>query len=252
MMLQFIGAILLAGLRWLLVVGLTGIFLRRALRQGVRWRRLEIVLVLAEAGLNFVHDAQIADVFLGARLGKMKFPVRVVIEIRRLQIGQLRFAEGKTRSSEQDQEGCEYAGGAVGKFGSGEPGQEIAETLPAGNGFARANSFIENGIDEARRFFDLMSRVQFADEAADGGEQGRAIQARVGVGFKRGALGVLKQTVEIVAQAQFNLIASPGHDDLRTRKNNSSAAKAAKPARDFMSDLKLRPPLPAQRLSPTR
>ena len=59
-------------------------------------RRRKLLFVLAEARLNFVNDAEIADEFGAPRVHEVGLTIETTIDGGGLQIGETRFAPGKS------------------------------------------------------------------------------------------------------------------------------------------------------------
>src|SRR3974390_3427746 len=145
-----------------MVVGLTGVFLRCGLRPRLFRRRLQIVLVLPQPRLDFVHDAQVADVFHALRTFPMNLPIRVQVHICRRKISQSRLLPGESGRAQQYDEGGHDAPRSIGQLRRSQSADEIQERFPTRYGLARSERLMEDGVDEPRRRLDFRHGVHFA------------------------------------------------------------------------------------------
>src|SRR6202045_288568 len=209
---DFVGTVLLLGRGRTRVVGVARLFVGRILRNGLL-SGSGILVVLVQARLNFINDAQIADEFDALGVNHMHLAVSVAINRGGTKIRQLRLAKRKTRGRKNDDESRGNGNRAVDKTRRPQPAQPALREAPA----LRAESRRQNRIEELRPRFNLRQGVQSAENMGNTGDQRSATIARVHVEVESGMLVGTKKSVEVIAQPRFGLFAIPVHGMLRAR-----------------------------------
>src|SRR6266700_4260960 len=150
---EFVGTVLLFGRGRICVVGAAR-FLGRILRNSLLPGR-GILLVFAQARLNLINDAQIADEFYALGVGPMRLAVSIVINRGRPKIRQFWFAKRKTRRRKNDdQRGC-HRSHAVNKPRRLQALQPAPDVAPA----RRTQCGRQDRVLELRRRFDRLQRI---------------------------------------------------------------------------------------------
>ena len=103
-----------------------------------------------ETRLNFVDDAEVADEFGAARIDKMCLAIGALVDLGGREIGDTRLLPRKTGEGSEGQEHGAKRNAAIGEALRIDAAEPCANGGPTGDGFARAEGFIENVVNEAR------------------------------------------------------------------------------------------------------
>src|SRR5262249_13799445 len=131
-------------------------------RRGLRRRRVlaaRQIFRALQTGLNFVNDAEVADELRASRIDEVRLAIGAAINVYRREISSTRFFQAKSRERSEHQEHRAQRNAAVSKALRVEGAEPREDCFPAGDCFARAQSLVQNVVNEARRRFDLRKRM---------------------------------------------------------------------------------------------
>jgi len=171
---------------------------------------LQLILAL-QTRLNFVDDAEVADEFGAACIDEMRLAVGALINLGGSEIGDARLLPRKAGEGSESQKHCTERNAAIGEALGIHAAEPCADSGPSGDGFARAEGFIENVVNKTRRRIDLRKRMQSGKGVGDAGDKRSAARARVHMRIKFVLLGGGEKAVEVVGQEQLGLFTVPVH-----------------------------------------
>src|SRR5690348_7427842 len=206
-----IGAVLLARSRGASAVGAPRIFSRRGLRDSAFRSRGQLI-IFTEARLNLIDDAKIADKFRAASIHKVRLAVRYAVHVDRREVSKLWLTERKTGSGKQNGQSCDKGDCAISEARGSDRVEPAKRHAPSLFGLARAERLIQDGIDELRRRFDLLDRMEIAQEMGNAGHKRHAVSASVYVEIESVTLIRAQKAVEVIAKTRFGKFTSPGHE----------------------------------------
>ena len=180
---QVIGTILLFGGSRSGTVGAARILVRRGLRSGGVLGAGQFFGTL-ESRLDFVDNAKIADEFCAASINEMRLPVGSAIDACGCKISNARLLPIESCERSEDEEHGAERNAAVSyalRIERAEPGKN---GFPAGEGFARAERFVENVVNEALGRLDFRERAHSGQRVSDAGDKRSATSASVYVRVK--------------------------------------------------------------------
>src|SRR5262249_28298410 len=137
-----------------------------------------------QTGLNFVNDAEVADELRAARIDEVRLAIGAAINVYRREISGTRFFPAKSSERSEHQEHRAHRNAAVSKALRVEGAEPREDCFPAGDWFARAQSLVQNVVNEARRRFDLRKRMQAGQRLCHAGDKRSAARTRVHVGVE--------------------------------------------------------------------
>jgi len=147
----------------------------------------------------------------------MRLAIGALVDLGGCEIGDTRLLPRKTGEGSEGQEHGAKRNAAIGEALRIDAAEPCADGGPAGDGFARAEGFIENVVNKTRRRIDLRQCVQGGNRVGDARDKGSAARARVHMRVKFVLLGGGEKAVEVVVKSssvcsQVQFIRHPAKD----------------------------------------